>query len=62
MQPNTVYSYQRDENPNLHFDRKMDATALILHQLSARPEHKIRMLYELEKLKFRHIPTFFSLF
>jgi hypothetical protein len=34
-----------------NFDRKRDATSVILHKLSAIPEHKIKMLYELEKLK-----------
>ena len=32
-------------------DRKIEASSLILHHLSAPPEHKIKMLYELEKLK-----------
>jgi hypothetical protein len=48
--PYTRYRYDK-EKVNGYFDRKRDATSVILHKLSANPEHKIKMLYELEKLK-----------
>ena len=34
------------------YERRIEATSLILNHLSAPPEHKIKMIYELEKLKF----------
>ena len=33
------------------YERRIEAVDLILNHISAPPEHKIKMVYELEKLK-----------
>ncbi len=53
-------THQKARNPrytapvknHTEFERRIEASNLILNRLSAHPEHKIKMLYELEKLKY----------